>query len=255
MSVLPVVRVNAMSCTTDAVSPARTRGEVYGVWRRHQIRPVRLLADLYECASVVRTPGFALPDQGPRLAATRSLYTWGVFGSGRVQDAPRAARRAVEQEGREVNGSDAQNPFHQHLAFNQHARLPWCQTCGERPDVIHPDPLRGLLRNARRAASSPRRRVGASASMRLHLLMSDEVPARRRSHVHPGEGGYGISVLQRPVQMPDHALPKQGRQGLRLCCRVHVRSDWRVDRVRYARGEGGDLMPVPLMRFHRSRRM
>ena len=47
-----------------------------------------------------------------------------------------------------------------------------------------------------------------------------------------------LGMHLRSMQVPDHALPKEGKQDLRLRCHYPLGILWRMDRVRYARGEG-----------------
>ena len=51
--------------------------------------------------------------------------------------------------------------------------------------------------------------------------------------------------------MPGYALPKEGKQDLRLLRTLQLRSVWRLDCVRYARAEGVNGMPEHSMRLHR----
>jgi len=75
-----------------------------------------------------------------------------------------------------------------------------------------------------------------------------EMPSmRRRPRLHPGARiRRSVPVHFRSMQGPGHALPKEGKQDLRLRCHYPLGILWRVDRMRYGRGEGG-VMSGPVV--------
>ena len=85
--------------------------------------------------------------------------------------------------------------------------------------------------------------------MRFHLLASDvKCPACGGDLMFVRVRGYGdlYQCASDPCRRPGHALPKEGKQDLRLRCHYPLGIVWRVDRVRYARGEGMKRVePVP----------
>jgi hypothetical protein len=142
-----------------------------------------------------------------------------------------------------------QRPSSQRRAFSRHVRGALCRTCGTRPDVLH-IPTRyvgyfcGECCAACRETPAATDEAVPELPMRYHLLPPDVESQHCDAGLtfYPSERGIRRPIpmcFRRPLQMLDHALPKQGSQGLRPRCRIQIRRFWRVDRVRRDRADEG----------------